>query len=125
MKSGLPFKAIAKVFLAAALSYLVAFYLIEYWRGRNGPWQVGFASEGGHPVLTINQPRLNITGVKISFPNRATAATNTVMVFNRPREWPFDVPFGQCVFQDLITQPGTVTFKIFDHEIQLLPSMLT
>jgi hypothetical protein len=35
------------------------------------------------------------------------------------------VPFGQCVFQDAQTLPGTVVFELFGHEIQLLPRVLT
>ena len=126
MKSGVPFKRILLAFVAAVVVYAAIFYLIEHQRTRRGPWRVAFASAGGgsHPVLIINEPSLNISDLKITFPARSAPATNAIMIFDQPRDVPFDVPFGQCIFQDLISQPGTVTFKLFDHEIELLPRVL-
>ena len=37
---------------------------------------------------------------------------------------PYEVPFGKCVFMDTTFLPGTVTFELFGHEIELLPRVL-
>jgi hypothetical protein len=47
------------------------------------------------------------------------------MVFDQPQPVPFEVPFGQVIFEDTTFQPGTIVFKMFGHEIQLLPRVLT
>ncbi len=73
----------------------------------------------------IDEPRLGITNLNILFPGRTAPATNTVMVFDQPQEVPFPVPFGNCVFMDAISLPGTVAFSMFGHEIQLIPRVLT
>jgi hypothetical protein len=127
MKPGLPLKRIFYVFLISLAAYFAIFFLIEHGRTRKGPWRIAFASagEGSHPFLIINEPRLNIADLKITFPRQSAPATNAVLIFNEPREVPFEVPFGQCIFLDLLSRPGTVTLKLFDHEIQLLPRVLT
>ena len=53
-----------------------------------------------------------------------TNVTQT-LEFSQARAVPFDVPFGKCVFLDPLFLPGTVTFEMFGHEIQLLPRVLT
>ena len=37
---------------------------------------------------------------------------------------PYEVPFGNCVFMDTTFLPGTITFQLFGHEIELLPRVL-
>ena len=37
---------------------------------------------------------------------------------------PFAVPFGQVLFTDLTYLPGTVSFEVFGHEVELLPRTL-
>ena len=127
MQPGLPLKRIFCVFLISLAAYPVIFFLIEHARTRKGPWRITFATAGesSHPCLIINEPRLNLADVKITFPRQSIPATNTVLIFDQPREVPFDVPFGQCIFLDLLSQPGTVTLRLFGHEIQLLPRVLT
>jgi hypothetical protein len=127
MKPGLPLKQILCVFFVSAVAYAAIFFLIEHARTRKGPWRVTFASAGesSPPCLIINQPGLNLADLKITFPRQSVPATNVVLIFDQPRELPFDVPFGQCVFLDLLSRPGTVTLRLFGHEIQLLPRVLT
>jgi hypothetical protein len=127
MKPAGPFKLFASAFLIAVLVYAVAFYAIEHRRTKNGPWRVTFSSAGGAspPCLIIDEPQLNITSLKITFPGQTVPAANTVLVFDQPQEVPFAVPFGNCVFMDAISLPGTVAFSIYGHEIQLIPRVLT
>jgi len=146
MKSNGALKHFLLAFLLALIGY-AAFYLgIEHRRTRNGPWQVAFTnSAAGAPLIVINQPSLRITKVQISFPGETLPATNATGAFDRsrpdspitdhqspfptllfaqPRPVPYNVPFGKCVFMDTTFLPGTVTFRLFEHEIELLPRVL-
>lgn len=46
------------------------------------------------------------------------------LLFAKPQPVPYDVPFGKCVFMDATFLPGTITFELFGHEIELLPRAL-
>jgi hypothetical protein len=135
-------------FLLALVGYIFFYQTIEYRRTRKGPWQVTFThSSAGAPTVIIAQPRLAITNVQISFPGEILSVTNipgplafhheqlnspvtnypspTVTLFlAQPRPVPYEVPFGKCVFMDTTFLPGTVTFQLFGHEIELLPRVL-
>jgi hypothetical protein len=125
-KSDLPVKQMIIVFVAAAIAYFAAFAWIENRRTRNGPWSVTFAAdETGIPSLTVNQPNLKISNLKIRFPDQSVSLTNVALIFQPPKPVPFDVPFGKCVFEDTTFQPGTVVLDLFGHEIQLMPRVLT
>lgn len=108
------------------IGYALVFGWIERRRVAKGPWEVTFSAEAGRAQLIINQPTLNIRDLRIAFPD-ATAQSNAVerVTFTKARATPYPVPFGQCVFQDLVFLPGTVTLQLFGHEIQLLPRVLT
>jgi hypothetical protein len=126
MKPAGPFKLFLSAFIVAVFVYAVAFYGIEHRRTKNGPWQVTFTSaDGAPPCLIIDEPNLGVTNLKIAFPGQTAPATNAVMSFDQPQEVPFAVPFGNCVFMDAISLPGTVAFSVFGHEIQLIPRVLT
>jgi hypothetical protein len=108
--------------------YIIAYIGIEHERTRRGPWQVAFTNEvSDAPVLVINQPALAINRVRIIFPGETLSPANpaATLVFDQPRPVPYDVPFGQCVFMDTTSLPGTVVLKLFGHEIQLMPRVLT
>ena len=126
MKSTGPLKHFLFAFIIALVLYLVAYKWIEHRRTGNGPWEVRFVVESEIPAIFINQPKLQIQNVRISFPgeNIATNFSET-MTFAQPRQWPFDVPFGKVIFMDTTFLPGNVTFELFGHEIQLLPRVLT
>jgi hypothetical protein len=120
-------KHLFAAFGLALIAYAVVYYAIEQRRTRNGPWQVTFTNTAtGLPAIIINQPRLAITDVQIVFDGEA-ATTNVAvtMVFNQARKVPYDVPFGRCDFMDLISMPGSVTFELFGHQVQLMPRVLT
>ena len=144
--------SVAKHFILAFVLALVcyaAFYLaIEHRRTRKGPWHVAFTdSATGAPLIVINQPSLGITNVQISFPGQSVPAKeavgavaseqsgrssprtshqslSTTLDFAKPQPVPYEVPFGKCVFMDTTFLPGSVTFRLFDHEIELLPRVL-
>lgn len=121
-------KRLPLVFAITVAIYLSAFYGIEHMRSRKGPWSVGYETDGnGRPTLVVNQPSLGISNVRIVFaeetaPAHFQAATVT---FAAPERVPFELPFGECFFEDLTFLPGTVTLRPFPgHEIELLPRAL-
>jgi hypothetical protein len=122
-----PTKHFILAFLLALVCYVVLYRGCEYRRTRKGPWQVTFTTNStGFPLLVINQPMLAITNVQVNFPDQSVP-TNTALgtqLFGEPREVPFAVPFGTCVFMDATFLPGTVAFKLFGHDIQLMPRVL-
>ena len=120
-------KHILMAFLLALACYIIFYQMIEHRRTRNGPWQVTFtASAAGVPVIVINEPKLAVTNVQISFAGQTLPATNypIALVLGQPKPVPYEVPFGSCVFMDTTFLPGTVTFQFFGHEIELLPRVL-
>jgi hypothetical protein len=154
MKSDHPVRIFLVAFLLALVGYVTFYAGIEHRRARNGPWEVTFTTNSdGSPTIVVDQTRLGVAKVQIAFPGASLPATRAAadaksgftnnesrvaidrsgisnyplpitLVFNQPRPLPYDVPFGQCIFMDLISLPGTVTFKLFGHEIELLPRVL-
>jgi hypothetical protein len=127
MKSDNLFRHIAIPFGIAILIYVIFYGGIEHRRTRNGPWRVTFTNNAsGAPALLINEPKLAITNLQISFPGEPVTNFQTgLLVLNQPRPVPYDVPFGKCVFMDTTFLPGTIVFDAFGHEIQLIPRVLT
>jgi hypothetical protein len=76
--------------------------------------------------MLIDQPKLAITNVQVSFAGKPQPATNrpVTLAFDQPRPVPYAVPFGDCIFMDTTFLPGTITFQLFGHEIELLPRVL-
>jgi hypothetical protein len=135
-------------FVLALVGYAACYLGIEHWRARKGPWRVTFTPSYAHArVITIDQPGLAITHVQIIFTNENLLASNapgafpanlshsnspvtdhsspgTTLLFAQQRSVPYEVPFGRCVFLDLSSLPGTATFDLLGHEIQLLPRVL-
>src|SRR5688572_609705 len=126
MQRGRLFIQFFLLFCLVLVSYALVFGWIEHRRVVKGPWEVTFSAEAGRAQLIINQPALQIRDFRITFPD-AAAPSNTVerVTFTNARATPYSVPLGQCVFQDLVFLPGTVTLQLFGHEIQLLPRVLT
>jgi hypothetical protein len=111
----------------AVLVYVIFYSFIEHRRTRNGPWRVTFTQDASRaPVLLINQPKLAITNLQITFPGETNSnSTNALLVLDTPQPVPYDIPFGKCVFMDTTFLPGTIVFDLFGHEIQLIPRVLT
>jgi hypothetical protein len=127
MKSSGPLKHFALAFLIAVVVYAAFYNGIEHRRTFRGPWRVAFTNNAaGFPELVVSQPKLRITNLTIDFSNEKLPLinSNSLMVFDIPHEVPLPVPFGQCIFMDTTFLPGTVTFNIFGHEIELLPRVL-
>jgi hypothetical protein len=127
MKSDGPLKHFILAFVLAVICYAFFYTKIENRRTRKGPWTVTFTNSfEGWPQLVIDQPKLSITNVQINFPEQSAKSTqkHDKLVFSQPRPVPFEVPFGKCVFMDTTFLPGTVTFEMFGHEIELLPRAL-
>lgn len=121
-KDGL-LKHVLITFLIAVAIYAAFYAGIEHRRARNGPWEVTFTNDAaGAPVVLVNQPALAITNVQFVFPDHAAPPIPPEPVrFSEPRPVPYDVPFGKVVFMDTTFLPGTLTFDLFGHEIELLP----
>jgi len=135
MKSDGPVKHLVVALLLAVGCYAVFYPSIEHRRTRKGPWDVTFATtndvtfsstNADVPLLIINQPKLAITNVQVVFVDQMVRAgkASTNMKFSIPKPVPYEVPFGTCVFMDTTFLPGTVTFELFGHEIELLPRVL-
>ena len=127
MKSDNPIKHFAFAFAIAVAIYFIAYSSIEHRRTRKGPWQVTFAtSTNGEPRMIIDQPTLHLENVEIVFAGEVAAFTNnlTTLQFSQPRQVPYEVPFGKCIFMDTTFLPGTLTFQFFGHEIELLPRVM-
>ena len=133
MKRDNPAKHFILAFAIALLGYILVYHFIENRRTRKGPWQVTFTNTpAGIPEIIINQTALSISNVQIEFAD--TLVTNQLpitnnqlpitMRFSQPNPVPYDVPFGKCIFMDTTFQPGTLTFQLFSHEIELLPRVL-
>ncbi len=128
MKLSGEIKHFVLAFLLALICYVLFYHAIEHRRVRKGPWQVTFTTNAaGAPALVINEHKLAITNVSIVFPEQPDPAPNTLgrLEFGQPQPVPYPVPFGKCIFMDTTFLPGTVTFELYGHEIQLLPRVLT
>jgi hypothetical protein len=126
MKSDNLFRHVAIPFGIAVLVYVIFYFGIEYRRTRKGPWEVTFTNDAsGAPTLVINQPNVGVTNLQITFPGETNRIEKISRAFSQPREVPYDLPFGKCVFMDTTFLPGTIVFDLFGHEIQLIPRVLT
>ena len=126
MKRGKFFWQLVLVFVVALVGYAAVFGWIEHRRVVKGPWVVTFTGKNETPAIILNQGALGIREVRVLFQD-ATTQSNRAQTreFSRARLVPFEVPFGQCVFQDTTFLPGTVAFEMFGHQIQLMPRVLT
>jgi hypothetical protein len=114
-------------FVIALICYFAFYFGIEHRRTRKGPWEVVFTNNAsGDAALMIRQPTLGIKGFELDFRGEKVSVTNaaTNIVFRVPQQVPFEVPYGKCVFIDTTFLPGTVTLRLFGHEIELLPRTL-
>ena len=127
MKSDGALKHFILAFLLALVFYALFYYSIEHRRIRKGPWEVTFTnSVTGLPLVVVNQHKLAITNYQVMFSDQPTPPTTAMgtLFFSQPQPVPYPVPFGKCVFMDTTFLPGTVTFELFGHEIELLPRAL-
>lgn len=116
-------KHLVMAFVLAVGLYIVAFSWIQHRRTYRGPWRVTFASDAaGRPSVRVSEPALKISELLI-FPGQTIAVTK----LNRTEsfeEQMTNLPFGQWLFQDPTFLPGTLTMRLFGHEIEFLPRVL-
>ena len=127
MKSDGPMKHFILAFVLAVICYAFFYNSIEHRRTRKGPWKVAFTNNPeGWPQMVIDEPKLAITNVEINFAEESAPSIQDLRTiqFDQAQPVPYDVPFGKCVFIDTTFLPGTVTFLVFGHEIELLPRVL-
>ena len=139
----IPWWFLGGLFVVTLVVYFAGFYGIEHLRERKGPWQVSFdpASVSG-PTMTIRQPSLGIDDFRVVFEGaRADGLASGEVTFDDPgrnaqpmdktpessqelKQKSFPVPFGECIYQDLMFLPGIVTMNLLGHEIELMPRAL-
>ena len=127
MRRDNPLKHFVIAFAIAVVVYVTFYGWIEHRRARKGPWEMTFTTNSaGAPQILINQPKLALTNFTIRFPGESIPITNlpAMLSFKEPRQVPYPVPFGRCIFMDSTFLPGTLTFQFFGHEIELLPRVL-
>jgi hypothetical protein len=123
MRSDGAIRHFATAFAIAVVLYFAGFGWIQHRRVFKGPWEITFATDGaGRPSLMISEPKLRISQ-KIAFPGQKIAPANLARV-ERFDEAVTNLPFGGMIFQDPTFLPGTVTLRLFGHEIELLPRVL-
>jgi len=142
-QANIPWRFLGGLFGVTLVLYFAGFYGIEYLRERKGPWQVNFDDEAaGGPTMTIRQPSLGIDGFRIVFEGVSKdGLASGELTFDEPgrnaqpmdktpessqelKQKSFRVPFGECIYQDLMFLPGVVTMNLLGHEIELMPRTL-
>jgi hypothetical protein len=124
MNSGIRWKSVLVAFAIIAVLYLAMFYGLEFWKHRQGPWEISFNSDAeGNPGIVIYEPKLNISSVELLFPGEKTAVTNLAqrVAFDLPEK---KLPFGKILYEDLTTLPGVITLDLFGHIIEIFPRAL-
>ncbi|MBT5926973.1 MAG: hypothetical protein HOH33_10165 [Verrucomicrobia bacterium] len=122
MKSdGFP-KHLLIAFGMALLGYILLYSCDRHLRSRKGAWEFTFSSSSsGEPTLTIDQPHYGISKVRIVFEGEAFEGPTRRIRFDKPG---IEVPFGKSIFFDTTFLPGSVTFDLFGHEVEVLPRTL-
>jgi len=142
-QSNIPWRFLGGLFAGTLVLYLAGFYGIEHLRERKGPWRVSFdATAAGGPAMTIRQPELGVDGFRVVFDGASTnGLASGELTFDEPgrnaqsmdktpessqelKQKSFPVPFGECIYQDLMFLPGVVTMNLLGHEIELMPRTL-
>ena len=139
----IPWRFLGGLFALTLVLYFAGFNGIEYLRERKGSWRGNFdAAAAGGPTMTIRQPALGIDGFRVVFEGASPAGLKSGGVaFDNPKlnaqpmdttpessqelkQRAFAVPFGECIYQDLMFLPGVVTMNLLGHEIELMPRTL-
>ena len=142
-QSNIPWRFLGGLFAGTLVLYLAGFYGIEHLRERKGPWRVSFdATAAGGPAMTIRQPEIGIDGFRVVFDGADTnGLASGELTFDEPgrnaqpmdktpessqelKQKSFPVPFGECIYQDLMFLPGVVTMNLLGYEIELMPRTL-
>ena len=109
-------------FILALIVYTCFYSCDAHLRHRKGAWEVAFSSEGGEPVITIQEAALGIRNVRVIVGGEKTTNAPGTVIFDMPGK---PIPFGRTKFEDLTYLPGGVVFDLFGHEVQLMPRTLS
>ena len=139
--ANIPWRFLGGLFLLTLVLYCAGFYGVEHIRSRKGPWLVSFDAQAAQPTMTIRQPALGIDGFRVVFDGANTnGLTSGEVRFDNPKlnaqsmdktpessqelkQKAFPVPFGECIYQDLMFLPGVATMNLLGHEIELMPRL--
>ena len=103
----------------ALLGYGLLYGCDRHLRSRKGAWEFTFSSSSkGEPVLTIDQPYHGISKVRVVIEGETFEGPTKRLRFDQPG---IQLPFGKSVFFDTTFLPGSVTFDLFGHEVEVLP----
>src|SRR6266404_3729301 len=98
MKLAITPKSIALWFVVVLCLSLCTFYGFDYWRHKNGDWEVNFVTDAeANPSVDIYQPKLNISSVELLFPGEKEHKSNLSqrVSFDRPLQ---KVIFGRVLY---------------------------
>ena len=116
------------VFFVALALYVASFSWIEHKRNWKGPWVVTFSLGSSNvPTVLVNQKTMRLRDVKLVFEGATAILSNgpETLVFDKPRRAPpYPAPYGEVVFFDTTFLPGSVTFRLFGNQVELLPRVL-
>ena len=115
-------KHLVIAFGLALVGYGLLYGCDKHLRTRRGAWEFTFApSAQGEPTLTIDQPFLGISKVRILIKGETYEGATQRIRFDKPG---IELPFGKPMFYDTTYLPGSVTMDLFGHEVEVLPRTL-
>jgi hypothetical protein len=117
-------KSVALTFVGALIFYALAWSWMNKWHTGKGPWEVNFSTNSaGVPQLAIAQPSLGLSNITVLFEGEMLAASNRTgfVAFDKPKT---PMPFGRVIYDDLMSQPGSVAVDCFGHVVELIPRAL-
>ena len=124
MRSDGLLKHLAICAVISVVFYFTVFSWIEHRRTFKGPWEAVFrADAAGTPALVFSQTNLHLSKT-IVFPGQIVSPANLprTVVFGQT---PPEMPFGALLYQDPTFLPGTVTMRLFGHQVEVFPRALT
>ena len=112
----------ALAFVIALVVYFGMYRWIQHRREFRGPWEVTFRTDAtGTPSLHIKQPALSIADQTIVISDQKASQTNIDVTLRFDKPMMTNAPFGEVVFQDPTFLPGTITFNLWEHGVELMP----
>ena len=115
-------KHLVMAFGLALVGYGLLYGCDHHLRTRRGAWEFTFAASAqGEPTLTIDQPFLGISKVRIVIKEETYEGATQRIRFDKPG---IELPFGKPMFYDTTYLPGSITMDLFGHEVEVLPRTL-
>ncbi len=115
-------KHLVIAFGLALVGYGLLYGCDRHLRMRRGAWEFTFAASAqGEPTLTIDQPFLGISKVRIVIKEETYEGATQRIRFDKPG---IELPFGKPMFYDTTYLPGSITMDLFGHEVEVLPRTL-